>query len=82
MGLSLNVRTYLFKINECPNFQEQADAWGELSTTYLGLPLGAGIKSKDVWKPLLDKFRQRLALWKHKYLAKGGHLLKFTWLAY
>lgn len=43
-----------------------------LPTTYLGLPLAAGYKDKLMWTPLIDRFRQRLALWKHKYLTKGG----------
>lgn len=43
--------------------------------TYLGAPLGAGYKSKQVWDKLLERLRNRLATWKRKYLTKGGRLV-------
>ena len=41
---------------------------------YLGLPLGAKFKSKDIWNPVLEKVEWRLARWKRLYLTKGGKL--------
>lgn len=33
---------------------------GKLPTTYLGLPLGATYKQKEVWAPLVERMRKRL----------------------
>jgi hypothetical protein len=41
---------------------------------YLGLPLGARYKSKEIWNPILEKMERRLAGWKRSYLSKGGGL--------
>lgn len=55
---------------------EDLDLQGRyLSDVYLGLPLGAKYQSIGVWDSLLEKFRSRLALWKRRYLSKGGHLV-------
>ena len=43
-----------------------------LPSTYLGLPLGAPYKSSRVWAGVEKRFKKRLALWKRKYLPKGG----------
>jgi hypothetical protein len=45
-----------------------------LPMKYLGLPLGARYKSKDIWNPILEKMERRLAGWKRSYLSKGGRL--------
>lgn len=47
---------------------------GGFPDLYLGLPLGAKIRRVAVWEPLLRKFRKRLALWRERYLRKGGCL--------
>ena len=41
---------------------------------YLGLPLGAKFKSKDIWNPIVEKMERCLAGWKWVYLSKGGRL--------
>jgi hypothetical protein len=41
---------------------------------YLGMPLGARFKSKQIWDPILEKLGKKLAGWKHLYLSKGGRL--------
>ena len=45
-----------------------------LPMKYLGLPLGARYKSKDIWNPILEKMERRLAGWKRSYLSKRGRL--------
>lgn len=41
----------------------------------MGLPLRAKHKCVSVWKAIIEKFRSRLALWKKRYLSKGGKLV-------
>jgi hypothetical protein len=45
-----------------------------LPMKYLGLPLGAKFKAKEVWNEVLEKMERRLAGWKRLYLSKGGRL--------
>ena len=45
---------------------------GSLSSTYLGLPLGAPFKSVSMWDGVEECFHRRLAMWKRQYLSKGG----------
>ena len=47
---------------------------GELPSCYLGLPLGAPLKSMAVWDGVEECFRRRLAMWKRQYISKGGRL--------
>ena len=47
---------------------------GALPTTYLGLPLGAAHNSMVAWDEVEERFRKRLAMWKRKYISKGGRL--------
>ncbi|RVW91543.1 hypothetical protein CK203_046147 [Vitis vinifera] len=48
---------------------------GSLTSTYLGLPLGALFKSVTVWDGVKERFRRRLAMWKRQYISKEGGLL-------
>ena len=41
-------------------------------TSYLGLPLNAKFKEKDIWDLVILKFEKRLLSWKSAYLSKGG----------
>jgi hypothetical protein len=45
-----------------------------LPMKYLGLPLGARFKSKEIWNPILEKMEKCLAGWKRLYLSKGGRI--------
>ena len=45
-----------------------------LPTTYLGLPLGAPHKSVGIWDLIKERFRRRLAIWKRRYISKGGRV--------
>ena len=43
----------------------------DLSSSYLGLPLGASFKSKVVWEPVVERFRKKLVGWKSVLLSRG-----------
>jgi hypothetical protein len=40
----------------------------------LGLPIGANMNKGLNWKPIIDKFHNRLSSWKAKTLSYGGRL--------
>lgn len=52
------------------NFQPSS-----LPCMYLGLPIGANMNKGLNWKPIIDKFHNRLSSWKAKTLSYGGDLL-------
>ncbi|XP_028115366.1 uncharacterized protein LOC114313201 [Camellia sinensis] len=45
-----------------------------LPLKYLGLPLGANPRIKAFWKPILDKYKVKLAGWKRKVLSFTGRI--------
>jgi hypothetical protein len=47
---------------------------GDLPLKYLGLPLGASFKLKEMWADLEDMMARRLAPWKRLYLSKGARV--------
>lgn len=47
---------------------------GSLPTTYLGLPLGAKSKSKQIWNGVLERCEKKLSRWKNNYLSLGGRV--------
>lgn len=78
-GLKINLaKSKLFQIRVVPNIGDLA--WilgckiGVLLSTYLGLPLGAAFKSKEVWKPVIDRISSRLGSWKSTIPSKEGRL--------
>ncbi|GKD85582.1 putative RNA-directed DNA polymerase, eukaryota, reverse transcriptase zinc-binding domain protein [Tanacetum coccineum] len=46
----------------------------KLPCVYLGLPIEANINKSNNWKPIIDKFHNRLTSWKAKSLSPGGRL--------
>lgn len=48
---------------------------GNLPSSYLGLPLGASLKSTIAWDGVKERFHDRLFMWKQQYISKGGELL-------
>jgi hypothetical protein len=78
-GLRINLgKSELVPVGAVPCIEELADILGcktsQLPMKYLGLPLGAKFKAKDIWNPIVEKMEQRLAGWKRIYLSKEGHL--------
>ncbi|XP_071727214.1 uncharacterized protein [Rutidosis leptorrhynchoides] len=49
---------------------------GELTFTYLGLPIGRNMNRVENWKPVKDKFHSKLADWKAKTISFGGRWAK------
>ena len=41
---------------------------------YLGLPIGASMSKEEHWKPIADKFKKKLSVWKANTLSIGGKL--------
>jgi hypothetical protein len=78
-GLRINLgKSELAPIGQVSDMQGLAGVLGgriiSLPMKYLGLPLGARYKSKDIWNPILEKMEKCLAWWKRGYLSKGGRL--------
>jgi exonuclease III len=78
-GLRINLgKSELAPIGQVSDMQGLASVLGgriiSLPMKYLGLPLGARYKSKDIWNPILEKMEKCLAGWKRGYLSKGGRL--------
>ena len=46
--------------------------WGNLPLLYLGLPLGASMRSTVHWDPVLEKAKHKLAMWKARMISFGG----------
>ncbi|GMI65454.1 hypothetical protein HRI_000214700 [Hibiscus trionum] len=79
-GLSLNLsKTNLFGIAVD---QLTVEEWavnlgfkaGLLPSTYLGLPLGASRNSVQIWNPIIDKVKGKLAGWKGNFLSIAGRV--------
>ncbi|GKV24336.1 hypothetical protein SLEP1_g33963 [Rubroshorea leprosula] len=51
---------------------------GKLPFTYLGLPVGGNPHRHSFWKPVVEKFRSKLASWKGKLLSFGGRITLLT----
>lgn len=47
---------------------------GEIPFTYLGLPVGANGRGKNLWGPCVEKMEKNLASWKGKMLSIGWRL--------
>ncbi|XP_028073785.1 uncharacterized protein LOC114276193 [Camellia sinensis] len=46
----------------------------KLPLTYLSLPLGANPRRSNTWKPVVEKYKKKLASWKRRYLSFAGRL--------
>jgi hypothetical protein len=78
-GLRVNLgKSELVQVSDVPVLEELADILGCKTTTlpmkYLGLPLGAKFKLKNIWNLIIEKMERRLAGWKRMYLSTGGRL--------
>uniref|UniRef100_A0A2N9G3B1 Reverse transcriptase zinc-binding domain-containing protein n=1 Tax=Fagus sylvatica TaxID=28930 RepID=A0A2N9G3B1_FAGSY len=78
-GLKVNLAKFeMVQVGDVPHVGELAGILGcstsSLPMKYLGLPLGAKFKAKEIWNEVLEKMERRLAGWKRLYLSKGGRL--------
>lgn len=58
-GLKLNLaKSSLIAVGDVPNLDQLAAdlgcRMGSFSSSYLGMPLGASFKKKEIWDPILD----------------------------
>ncbi|XP_026433561.1 uncharacterized protein LOC113331002 [Papaver somniferum] len=71
-------KTRLITIGEVPELSVWAVEFGcatdNLPFMYLGMPLGAKPNSKHIWDHIIEKFEERLSLWRQISLSKGGKL--------
>jgi hypothetical protein len=84
-GLKINLsKSEMVPVGQVPDIEILANIMGcnitHLPMSYLGLPLGAKFKSKQIWDPILEKMERKLAGWQRMYLSKGGRvtLIKST----
>ncbi len=84
-GLKINLgKSEMVLVGEVPNLEDLVQILcckiASLPMRYLGLPLGATIKVKSIWNPIIECMEKRLAVWKRLYLSKGGKvtLIKST----
>ncbi|XP_016540805.1 uncharacterized protein LOC107841371 [Capsicum annuum] len=47
---------------------------GILPTVYLGMPLGAKLKSKEIWNDVIERCEKKLSRWKSQYLSLVGRV--------
>ena len=78
-GLHINLgKSEIVPVGTVQGIHDLAQVIGGRITTlpmkYLGLPLGARYKTKEIWNPILEKMERHLAGWKRLYLSKGGRL--------
>jgi hypothetical protein len=80
-GLKINFsKSALIGVNVNEDFMEMACDFlncsrGSLPFKYLGLPVGANMKSMTTWEPLVDCLGRRLNTWGHRYLSFGGRIV-------
>lgn len=71
-------KSRLMLVGDVPNLYSLPLLFGcsmtELPGLYLGLPLGAKVKSKHLWDLVVDQVEQRLATCKGRYPSKGGDI--------
>ena len=81
-GLRINLdKSEILSIGRVENLEvlalEVGCKVGRLSTSYLGLPLGANHKSVAIWDGVEERFRKRLTMWKRQFISKGGRITLF-----
>lgn len=78
-GLKVNGRkNNLFPIKKVSNIHTLAGILGggveNISTVYLGMPLGNKHKDVEIWDRIIEKTVKRLSQWKAQYLSLGGRV--------
>jgi hypothetical protein len=74
-GLKINLGKFeLVLVGSVPLVEDLACIFGSRVTAfpmkYLGLPLGACFKPREIWNPILEKKGKRLVGWKKNYLSR------------
>ncbi|XP_021971697.1 uncharacterized protein LOC110866858 [Helianthus annuus] len=79
-GLKVNFnKSQLFGIGlNCDLVEQKASIlqckMGVLPFTYLGLPVGLNMGLVKNWKPIIDRFEDKLSIWKARTLSFGGRV--------
>ena len=68
-GLKINMgKSELVLVDVVPNIADVVDVLGckqdSFLMKYLGLPLGANVKDRSIWNPIIEKMERRLVGWK------------------
>jgi hypothetical protein len=80
-GLKINFsKSSLMGVNVSDGFMDMACDFlncsrGSIPFKYLGLPVGANLRSMSTWEPLVDCVGRRLNTWGHRYISFGGRLV-------
>ncbi|GAU22483.1 hypothetical protein TSUD_296020 [Trifolium subterraneum] len=80
-GLKVNFhKSLLVGVNVVDSWLEEAAGvlyckTGKTPFTYLGLPIGGNPRRLSFWKPVIDKIKSRLSVWKCRNLSMGGRLV-------
>ena len=69
LGLKINMgKSELVLVGVVPNISDMVDVQGckqgSFQIKYLGLPLGANVRDRSIWNPIIEKVERRLAGWK------------------
>ena len=78
-SLKINLdKSYVLSVGNVENIEDLPLELGctirRLPTTYLRLPLGMRRQSTSIWDGVEERFRRKLAIWKRRYISKGGRL--------
>nr|XP_009800410.1 PREDICTED: uncharacterized protein LOC104246308 [Nicotiana sylvestris]XP_016445624.1 PREDICTED: uncharacterized protein LOC107770805 [Nicotiana tabacum] len=72
-------KSHIYPIDEVHNMEQLSlvvgGEVGSLPSIYLGMPLGARSKSKEIWNSVIEKCVKKLSRWKTQYLSMGGRLV-------
>lgn len=47
---------------------------GEVPFNFLGIPVGANPRLSSTWRPVINKLRDRLSIWRSRQLSMGGRI--------
>nr|XP_016515236.1 PREDICTED: uncharacterized protein LOC107831958 [Nicotiana tabacum] len=73
-GLHVNwSKSQVYTVNEVTNIQRLAGVLG-CQVRNLWMPLGAKIRSQELWNEVLERCEKELATWKGNYLSLGGKI--------
>ncbi|GAU35675.1 hypothetical protein TSUD_162470 [Trifolium subterraneum] len=84
-GLKINfVKSKLYGINAEANFLTAAASFLDCSSDsipfkFLGIPVGANLRRRETWKPIVDSMAKRLSSWNGRNLSIGGRVTNFLW---